>query len=112
MAVTNLAVQKPGITGLTLSFTAANVDGHSIINDGSTLLYVKNGGGSSITLTFDTPGKVSGVDIANPTVTVVNASEKIVGPFNPAVFGQSDGTVVVTFSGVTSVTCAAISAAA
>lgn len=112
MARTLLATQKSTIAGIAPVFTAANVDGHYIVNDGHTVVQVKNAGGSPITVTLPTPGKVAGVDIVDPTVSIpATTGDKIIGPFDPRVFAQADGSVNIDFSGVTSVTVAAFSAA-
>jgi hypothetical protein len=73
-------------------------------NDGRTFIHIKNGGASPITATFVTPGNVAGLAIADQVVTVTNGTEKMVGPFEPGLFNQSDGTVHVDWSDVTSVT--------
>lgn len=108
MARTLITVQQVTKAGVTLSFSAATAtDGNNFANDGDVLLYVKNGGASPITVTVQTPAKIEGVDVAELTVSVSNASEKIIGPFPTSIFNQSDGTVYVDFSAVTSVTIAA-----
>jgi hypothetical protein len=108
MARSVLAVQTPTFAGIVPAFTAANVDGHSIANDGSTVLHVKNGGGAPINVTCQTPAKFAGLDVAEDIVSVSNGSEKIIGPFSPAAFNQGAGEVYVDFSAITSVTVAAI----
>lgn len=113
--MTQLSVQTTVIAGAVPTFTAANVDGHGIINThGNVVLYVKNGGGSPITVTVQTPVTVEGLALPDLTVTVTNATEKIIGPFKKAVFNQNlsvpaiDDAIAVTFSAITSVTVAAL----
>lgn len=113
MARTNLAKQSVIRTGLTPVFTAANVDGHHIDGDGQTVLYVKNGGASSINVTAQTPQQEAGLDVAELVVAVPAGGERIIGRFPAATFnrptGAADaGKVYVDFSGVTSVTVAAL----
>lgn len=112
MARSALAVQTVTITGLNPSFTAANVDGHSIVNDGRTVLYVKNGGAGSVNVTIQTPGSVDGNAIADRVVAVPAGEDRIIGPFAPRVYNQQSGAdahaVYVDFSAVTSVTVAAL----
>ena len=94
-------------TGLTPAYTAAQAaasGSNAFANDGRTFIHIKNGGASPITATFQTPGAVNGLAIADLVVTVANATEKVVGPFEPGLFNQSDGKVYVDWSGVTSVT--------
>ena len=108
MARTSLTVQDIGLSGLTPSYSSANADGNSFANDGDVFLHVKNGSGSDITLTIQTPAKVDGVDIEEVTVTVTAGSEEMVGAFPTTTFNQSGGVVYVDYSAVTTVTVAAI----
>jgi len=108
MARTALAVQTPTPSGLTPVYSAANVDGHSIVNDGATMLIVKNGGGAPINVTQIAPGKFAGLELEDPIVAVPAAGERHLGPWNPAAFNQPAGVVHVDFSGVGTVTVAAI----
>ena len=108
MARTVLAVQQVARTGLTPSFSAANVDGHNVANDGKVVLEVKNGSGAPINVTFQTPGSVDGNAIADLVVAVPAGGDKICGPFPPGIYNQADGTMYVDFSAVTTVTVAAL----
>ena len=67
---------------------------------------VKNGSGSSITLTlnYGTGGTIDGQTLANRTVTIVAGDTIIVGPFPTVLYQDSTGNVSVTYSAVTSVT--------
>lgn len=109
MARTALALQVPVRAGLTPSFTAANVDGHSIANDGHTCIEVKNASGSPINVTFPIPVLVDGQAVTSLVVSIpATTGDKIIGPFPPATYNQADGKLYVDFSAVTSVNCAAI----
>lgn len=103
-----LSVQEISITGLEHTLAAAAGGGDTFKNDGKTFFYVRNGSVGDITLTFTTPGKVGGVAIADPTVVVTAAEERMIGPFEPSIFNTSAGLVAVGYSGVTSLTVAAI----
>jgi len=103
-----LTVQAVALTGIVPTYGAAAGGGDEFANDGRTFLHVKNGGGSPINVTFATPKKVKGVDIENPVVAVSNGSEKMIGPFDPEIFNAADGNVDVAYSGVTTVTVAAV----
>jgi hypothetical protein len=103
-----LTVQQIALAGIVPSYAAAAGGGDEFANDGRTFLHVKNGGGSPITVTVTTPKKVKGVDIENPAISVSNGSEKMIGPFDPEIFTATDGNVDVAYSGVTSVTVAAV----
>ncbi|MCI0726429.1 MAG: hypothetical protein L0332_06860 [Chloroflexi bacterium] len=92
---------------------AANVDGHSLANTGNELvfLYVNNASAGQITITFKTNKKVAGITLPNETATLDAAQSELYGPFPKDPFNQSDGTIHVDFSAVTSVTCKAFSIA-
>lgn len=72
-------------------------------------LLVTNGGGSPITVTVVVPGstKYGG---ANPdvAVTVTNGTTKLIGPFPNDLADPATDLVSITYSGVTSVTVAAL----
>lgn len=106
MARSALTLQTIAKTGIVPSYASANVDGNSFANDGNTVLHVKNGSGSSITVTIQTPGTVDDLAVAERTVTVANASEKMIGPFPPGIYNQS-GEVYVDYSAVTTITVGA-----
>lgn len=93
--------------GIAPSYTAAQAPAsgsNAFVNDGRTFIHVKNGAGAPITATFLTPGNVAGLAIADLVVTVANGTEKMIGPFEPGLFNQSDGKVHVDWSSETSVT--------
>lgn len=102
------------LNGLVPSYASAAGGGDTFVNDGKTMLHVKNGGGSPITLTItsqitsqDVPG-LGPVDVANETYTVANGAERMIGFFSPSRFNNTSGQVAVGYSAVTSVTVAAI----
>jgi hypothetical protein len=105
MARTALTKQQTLNTGLTPVFSAGDAaNGHSFLNDGHQFLYVKNGGGSSINVTIQTVAKLAGLSLAALVIAVPNAQERMLGPFDPAVFNQADGSVYADLSAATSVT--------
>jgi hypothetical protein len=108
MAATTLTVQEITRSGINPALTAANVDGHTISNEGRrTFFYVYNGGGSEITVTFATPNTVDDLAVADREVSVPAGEYRMAGPFPTAYYGT---TLAVTFSAVTSVTCGAFKA--
>jgi len=108
MGLTTLTVQEIVRAGLTPVLAAANTDGSYIPNDGRVFLQVKNTNGAAVTVTIDTPGSVDGNAIANLAVIIpLTSGDKLIGPFPPAIYNQSDGTIKVTFSAVTDVTIGA-----
>lgn len=109
MPRTDFTVLQIVRTGLTAAYTAADgTNQNAFANDGRTYLHVKNGGGGSINVTIDTPGSVDGLAVGNLVVAVPAAGEKIIGPFPTNIYNQTDGKVYVDWSGVTSVTAAAV----
>lgn len=108
MARTALTVQTISRSGIAPSYASGDAaNGHQFSNNGKTFLHVKNGGGSSITVTIQTPGSVDGLAVADRTVTVANGAEKMIGPFPTTTYNQSGGLVYVDLSADTSVTLAA-----
>lgn len=112
MAVTNLAVQQITRAGLTPNFTAANADGHYIVNNGNTtFLEVKNAGNTACVVTLEITQAVDGVTPTGKTVTVpITTGVRIIGPFPKSIYDQSGsdaGMIHVHFDQVVSVTCAA-----
>lgn len=103
-----LTVQSVTLTGLNPAYVAASGGGDDFVNDGKTFLHVKNGGASPITVTVATPAQVGGLDLADVAVSVPNAGERMIGPFQTNLFNASTGKTSISYSGVTSVTVAAI----
>jgi hypothetical protein len=108
----SLALQEFDLAGLTPSFAVADVAGDSFVNNGKTLLYVKNDDASAhdITLNIQKSITIGGISISlsNPIVTVPANDEKIIGPFSQDWFNDADGNVSVDYDAVTSVTVAAL----
>lgn len=98
-----LTVGTISLTGVATNLQAVSV-ADEFANDGNTFLDVNNGSGSSINVTFTTPGTVGGVAIENPVIAVAAGARKRIGPFNPSVFNAADGNVDVAFSATTTIT--------
>jgi len=110
-----LTVQEISRTGKSVTeqmVAATATHGNKFRNDGKTMLRVKNGSASDITVTIDTPGSVDGMALADLAVTVKATSDANgldfldIGPFT-ATFNQSDGYVWAVCSAVTDVTVGA-----
>lgn len=106
MARSALTLQTVAKTGIVPSYAAANADGNSFANDGNTVIHVKNGSGSSINVTLQTPGTVDDLAVTDRVVAVAAGAEKMIGPFPPGIYNQS-GSVYVDYSDVTTVTVGA-----
>ena len=105
-----LTVQSLVKAGLNTTYGAAASGGDEFANDGDTFLHVKNGGGGSINLTV--ASQVSDPNegtIADDNVVAVPAGEeRMIGDFSQKAYNDSAGKCQLTYSGVTSVTIAAI----
>ncbi|HEY4721446.1 MAG TPA: hypothetical protein VII92_06340 [Anaerolineae bacterium] len=106
-----ITIQTLTDAGVVPTYAACTAGGDTFANDGKTILHIKNGHTSSQTVTFtsvvsDPP---PGTAVANEVITVANASEKMVKPVKQSGFNDASGLVAVTYSGVVSLTIAAIS---
>ena len=76
------------------------------------MLQVVNGGGSSITVTLVVPAARTfepNVAITSPVITVVNGTTRWIGPVDAQTFADpTTGLCTITYSGVTTVTVAAV----
>lgn len=106
-----LTPQSVARTGLTPTFAAADVAGDEFVNDGNTLLHVKNGDAASKTVTVASqvsspPVGTAATDLA---ITIPAGEERMIGPLPKSAFDDANGKVQVTYDAVTSVTVAAVS---
>lgn len=104
-----LTVQQITLTGTTPSYAACASGGDEFVNDGQTFIQVKNASGGELTVTVNSrtncnQGSDHDVAVAIPLTT----GDKMIGPFPPSRFNNGDGKVTITYSGVTSLTIAAI----
>lgn len=105
-----LTVQTVNRSGLAPSYAAAAGGGDKFSPDDRTFLHVKNGSGGALTVTIATPKTTSfGAAIADIAVSVPAAGERMIGPFPRQHFADTDdGLADITYSGVTSLTVAAV----
>lgn len=99
---------NPGLTGAAEVFVAASGGGDTFPNDGHTMLHVKNGGGGSINVTIDSKVPCNQGSDHDIVVAVPAAQERVIGPFSQDRFGTD---VNITYSGVATVTVAAVKGA-
>lgn len=110
----DLAIQDITNLGLAPVYAAAAGGGDKIPgSDADTFIHVKNGSGGALTVTVVTPGTVvgsGGLAVADVAVSVPAGGERMIGPFPPDIYGNpaDAGKVAITYSGVTSLTIAAI----
>ncbi len=93
-------------SGLTPAYVAATVSGDDFVPDRFTFLHVKNGAGSSMTVTVITqPTDALGNIIADNIITVPATAEKFIGPFPYTTYADAaTGLASITYSSVTTVT--------
>jgi hypothetical protein len=104
-----LTALQNSLPGVTLPFVAANAGGDTLAPDDRTALLVKNGSGSSITVTFVTPNTVSGLAIADVVLTVAAGATALSPTLTSALFGDpTSGLVTINYSAVTTVTVQAV----
>jgi hypothetical protein len=102
-----LTAFKPTLAGVAPAPVAAAGGGDSFDNQGHQLFYVKNGGGGSITVTFDAPNPDNfGItdNAHDNAVAVAAGAERWIGPFPTNRFNDANGRVQVAYTGVTTVT--------
>lgn len=112
-----LTNQKPALTGTAITTTSAAGGGDTLSNPrGKTALQVTNGGGGSINVTVGVPsptpvraadGQFPAQSLTSTVVAVAAGATKIIGPIPPA-YNDGSGIVAISYSGVTSVTVAAL----
>ena len=109
-----LSIQSITPAGLNPSYVAANGGGDKVKPGDRTFFHIKNDGGASVTVTLDDAGSVSpvGATSFDPDVEVVvePGGSRFIGPLVENRFRGSDGLAAFTYSGVTSVTVAALRA--
>lgn len=103
-----LTPQQVTIGGLTPAFTAAGAGGDTCPPDDRVALRVKNGSGSSITVTIVAPGSTWGVAIPDPTVSVPATTGDVLIALPPGLADPATGLVGVSYSATASVTVALV----
>jgi hypothetical protein len=100
---------QPTIAGTNPAFAAAAGGGDKVAPNDRGYLHYKNGSGSTITVTVVVPGNTR-YGQANPDVAVAipAGADRLIGPFPADLADPTDGLVAITYSGVTSLTVAAI----
>lgn len=110
-----LTVQEVSRAGKSVSkalVAATATHGNKFLNDGTTVLRVKNGSASPVTVTIDVPKVIDGLALPDLTVSVAATADangldfQDIGPF-PLDWNQPDGYIWATFSAVITVTVGA-----
>lgn len=105
-----LTVQEITRVGTAVTPVAAGAGGDKMAPSDDSFLIVVNGGGGAITVTVATPGTaLTDVGIADLSVSVGAGLTRYIGPLPYAYFANpTDGLCDITYSGVTTVTVAAV----
>lgn len=106
MPRTALSVQQVSRAAITPSYVTPDVAGSSILNTGSEMFHVKTGG-TGATVTVPIPVLVDGKAVASQSYVLGTNTERMIGPFPPAIYNQADGSVYIDYSSITTVTAAA-----
>jgi hypothetical protein len=104
-----LSPQAVTIGGVNATYAAAGASGDKVAPGDRVFLHVKNGAGSTVTVTIAANPTASGLTVTSPTVSVPASGDRFIGPLAKADFAAaSDGLVAITYSSNTSVTVAAL----
>jgi hypothetical protein len=107
--VATLVTQNITTTGILPTYQAAAVGGDAMIADATSFLHVKNGAGSSMTVSLAEPLVIDGSLTVTPRVVTVNAtSEQMIAVPDSLYRNPATGLAAITYSAVTTVTVAAI----
>lgn len=101
------AIVKGGLTPANTG-GLSNSDTYQVDNDGKMFLHLINGGGGTVVLTIETPGLVDGLAIADRTVSILAATNQMVGPFPRHIYNDANGKVNFSMDVITSVTVDAL----
>lgn len=105
-----LTYVQPTIGGTSPGFVAAAGGGDKVAPNDRGYLHVRNGSGGVITVTVLTPGNDQ-YGQARPDIAIAvpaTTGERLIGPFPANLADPADGLVAITYSGVTTLTVAAI----
>lgn len=109
---TPAAPQTIGRVPITPTYSTVVITGFNFYNDGRAFLHLKSTYTGTTYVTVTTPYQVEGFDLSDLTFSLPASSERMVGPFQVALFNASDTThsnfTHVDFSQATSVTIAAL----
>jgi len=101
------ATQTAVQAGLNATYTAVSASDTAVPGD-NVVLHVKNAGGSPDTVTLVTPGTVSGLAIADQTVSVPAGAERFI-PLIAALYQDpTTGLATIQHGFITSVTAAVV----
>ncbi len=109
-----LTVQQISEDGGAATYVSAAGGGDTADNNGNMFLHIKNGSGSEITVTITAlttsvdSGMYGDLTKANASIAIAASGEAFIGGFAPAAFNDGNSEIAITYSGVTSLTIAAL----
>lgn len=107
----SLARQQLADIGLTVAYSPAVAEGHSVENNGKVILHVKNDSEQAITVTILSGYVRAGLKLADRVVTVGAGKAMFIGPCDPDIYNQTDsgkGQIYIDYSATKDVTVAAL----
>lgn len=108
-----LTVVTPDVNGEDPGFATAAAGGDSFPNTGKEFVHIKNANATlARTVTFDSPGTCSFNLAANAAhdqaVSIPASSQRVIGPFPPGRFNDTNGRVQMTYSSEADLTIAVL----
>jgi hypothetical protein len=104
-----LTAQALVIGGLNATYGSATSGGDKVMPGDRVFLHVKNGAGSTVTVTIAANPTSRGLTVTPPAVSVPASGDRFIGPLPADTYAAaSDGLVAITYSSATSVTVAAL----
>lgn len=100
----DLTVQELSMIGIDPAYVAASAGGDKFVNDGKTIIIIKNGGAGTIVATVDSILPCDQGDDHNKVISVLASGEKMAGSYSKARFNDTVGKVAIIYDDVTSVT--------
>lgn len=99
MPLTSIAVQAiaKNAGAELVDVNADQANGNKFLNDGRTRLVITNGDGSPRTATVTSVADPFG-RTGDVAVIVTNGKSAVIGPFDPLLFNQADGTITLNWS--------------
>lgn len=100
-----LTVQTVVVTGLEpAALAAAAAGGDQFANTGREFVEINNGSGGDITVTFNSQVACNYGSDHDVAVVVTAGERRLIGPFPTGRFNDASGFVLITYSGVTTLT--------
>lgn len=104
-----LTMQKPTLSGIALTYSNCSAGGDEFVNNsGRVCIHVKNGNTAAQTVTVNSQKPCDQGYDHDVVVSIPASSDRLIGPFTTDRFNDANGKVQITYSGVTSMTIAAI----